>query len=521
MFLRAATGAAVGMPFLSSLLPRTAKAQNAPQPLRFVAMKSYSGQVATQWYPTSTPAGYQLRDAVYPTVMEKHDGTTYLPTRIPGTKYSTAPLTDFSSATGISNVLGPSLNPYLPKLSLLRGLDFLPGCGHNSGGTYGNYAAATNMDVYSLPQVPTIDRVLAYSPVFYPQAPLLRALDVGTGSPGGFSWTNYGVAGGPVEEINFELDPLQAFNKAFGMFMPSNMPKVNPNVALMNAIHADYSKLSTHTRISAADKMLLERHMSFLDDVTMHLSQTSTVACTVPTAPPSIPNGYPWEQVSSIQDFKDTVRLFAEIAVAAMRCDITRVVTFDIQKAITTASGTEQVSYHNSGTVMGDWHYFAHSLDSDANAKANFISISQWICSAVFAHFCQLLDVDEGGGRTYLDNSLVCWGNELGYNHYNTDQMTLLAGSAGGKLKTGQYIDYIDWDQGYANPIPNWGVLIPGLPHNRLLVTILQAMGLQPSDYESGGTAGYGINKIIDPPYNWPSSYDMTQIGVPLPGIMA
>jgi hypothetical protein len=338
--------------------------------------------------------------------------------------------------------------------------------------------------------------------------------------PNGFSWTDYGMAGGPVQEVSFELDPLKAFNKAFGMFMPSSTPKVNPNVALMNAIHADYSKLSTHSRISADDKALLERHMAFLDDVTMHLSAyQSTVSCTVPTAPRSIANGYPWEQVSSIQDFKDTVNLFAQVAGAAIRCDITRIVTFDVQKAITTASGTEQVSFHNSGTVMGDWHYFAHSRDSDANSKANFLSISQWICSAIYANFLQLLDVDEGGGRTFLDNSLVCWGNELGFNHYNTDQMCLLAGSAGGRLKTGYYIDYIDWDQSYANPIVDWGVLIPGQPHNRLLVTILQAMGLQPADYERNGITGYGHNDYIDSPYNWPKNYDLTQIGLPLPGI--
>ena len=95
-----------------------------------------------------------------------------------------------------------------------------------------------------------------------------------------------------------------------------------------------------------------------------------------------------------------------------------------------------------------------------------------------------------------------------------------MAGSAGGALNTGYYVDYIDWDQGYANPIDDWGTLIPGLPHNRLLVTILQAMGLQPADYERAGQLGYGIAQYIDTPYNWPRSYDLSQIGAPLPGLM-
>jgi hypothetical protein len=44
--------------------------------------------------------------------------------------------------------------------------------------------------------------------------------------------------------------------------------------------------------------------------------------------------------------------------------------------------------------------------------------------------------------------------------------------------------------------LPPWGCLIPGLPHNRLLVTIMQALGLVPADYERDGLPGYGHNVI-------------------------
>ena len=51
--------------------------------------------------------------------------------------------------------------------------------------------------------------------------------------------------------------------------------------------------------------------------------------------------------------------------------------------------------------------------------------------------------------------------------------MTLMAGGAGGAIRTGNYLDYIDWDQSYANPIAAWGTLIPGVPHNRLTKIIV------------------------------------------------
>jgi hypothetical protein len=518
--LRAASGLTLGLPFLESLLPSGVLAQGMTSPKRLVAIQTYSGQVATSWYPTAVPAGYRLRNTVFAGNTRKSDGTTYLHNRIaPGSKYSIAPLADFSSPTGISKVLGPTLNPYLSKMNLVRGLDFMVGAGHNSGGYFGNYAASSQAAAYTLPKMPTVDRVLAYSSKFYPRAPVVRALDLGTGMPSGFSFTNYGVANGPIEQVRFDLNPRDAWNRAFGAFMGPATPRANPNVSLMNSIYADYTRLKSNRRLSAADKQLLDRHLTFLGELERKISVAPMVACSVPTAPRSIANGYPWEQVASITDFQDSIRLMAEVAVAALRCDVTRIVTFDVQKALTDASGTLRPSFHNSAGVAGDWHSFAHDLEGNPTAKSNFEAISRWVGREVFGRFVQLLDVEEAGGKTFLDNSLVVWGNELGYNHYNTDVMTLMAGSAGGALRTGNYVDYIDWDQSYANPINEWGVLIPGIPHNRLLVTILRAMGLSPADYESGGRVGYGLQQYVETPYNWPRNYDLSQIGEPLPGL--
>jgi hypothetical protein len=518
MFLRTATGAAVGIPFLESLAPREARAQSMAAPKRLIVIQSYSGQIANQWYPTSTPMGYQLKDTVFPGT-PKADGTTYLPARLPGsTKYSWAPLSDFAGGS-LSNIFGTSLQPYLSKVNLLRGIDYLCGMSHNGGGYLGNYNSASASEVYSVVQpVPTIDQILAYSSRFYPSAPVQPALHLGTGSPNTFSYTDYGMTGGAIQEASAILDPAAAWDSIFRNFT-APAPRANPNLSLLAAIHGDYARLSSSPRLSAADKQTLDRHVSFLSDVERGLMARPVASCTVPSRPRSIPNGYPWSDVSSIQDLRDTVSLMINVAAAAIMCDATRIVTFNVQKALEDATGTWVASYHNSADVAGDWHQFAHQQDTDPNMRKAFIAISQWIASSVFAAFLQALDVPEGNGRTYLDNSLVIWGNELGYNHYSTDIMTVMAGSAGGALKTGYYVDYIDWSQSYANPIPDWGVLIPGIPHNRWLVTILQAMGLSPQDYERNGISGYGYNQPISTPYNWPG-WDMTGLDTPLPGIM-
>lgn len=516
MFLRSLGGAALSIPFLSSLLPREARAGASAPKKRFIALQSYSGQIATEWYPTATPAGYRLRDSVFPNDDGKHDGTTYLHERLPeDNRYGRARLSDFAGGA-LSNVFGTTLHPHLDKLNLIRGIDFLTGISHNMGGYFGNPGSGP---ASTLPQLPTIDQVLAFSPAFYPNAPTVRSLHVGTGSPGTFAYTDYGVPGGPVEQVSMLLNPAQAFERAFGDFMAPELPRDHPNRSLLNSVYGDYRKLAQSPRLGVADRQTLDRHLSFLADIERSLAARAQVACTVPPGPRSIPNDYPWSEISSLSDFQDTVRLFCDVAAAAIRCDVTRVVTFDVQKALTNASGTWRPSYHNSADVAGDWHQFAHDLTSDPNARRNFVAISQWITAEVFAALVSRLDVEEADGQTFLDNSLIVWGNELGYEHYSTDIQTLTAGSAGGALKTGYYLDYIDWSQAYANPI-SWGTLSPGLPQNRWWVTILQAMGLSPSDYERGGRPGYGFADVIDTPWAWPGWADMNRIDQPLPGIM-
>ena len=119
----------------------------------------------------------------------------------------------------------------------------------------------------------------------------------------------------------------------------------------------------------------------------------------------------------------------------------------------------------------------------------------------------------EANGTTYLDNSLVYWGNELGFNHIAYSVPCLLAGSAGGFIKPGRYLDYIDWD-GRAYFAQEDGNVIKGIPHNRFLVTVLQAMGLAPADYEPGGQPGYGSTSVNGrDPDAWAVDYDLRQSG--------
>lgn len=102
--------------------------------------------------------------------------------------------------------------------------------------------------------------------------------------------------------------------------------------------------------------------------------------------------------------------------------------------------------------------------------------------------------IDPTNNRTFLYNSLILTSFESGTTHSEHSIPAILAGNAGGALNSGNYIDYSD--RTYTPRLnPNEPSSDPnnerflgnyqGVSYNRLLVTILQAMGVQPSEYEN------------------------------------
>jgi hypothetical protein len=523
MFLKGAGGAALALPFLESMLPRSASAQTATPPKRFIVLKTFSTQLVQEWYPAFTGNGYQLKNSKYSG--SKADGTTLLTQKlVSGKNYTWAPLTDFMTSTGISGILGPALNPYLSKLTLIRGLDFLPSVNHNYGGLLGNFSsctAATPCDADSITDVPTIDQVMAYSPKVYPTTPGLRYLHISQGVTDSMSYSDLGMKGGAVQQLKARTNPLDAFNDVFAGFMGgTTTPPPMRDKLLIDRVYADYNKLKTNRRLSGTDKQLVDRYVTLVSELQAKLSPTGTpmMSCTPPMAPASMANN----TQLNVTDITNKWNVFLDIVAAAVMCDRTRIITIGVHKALgpgpDSASSTLVGHYHSEDASGGTWHGLAHDW-SNSNSRRMLKGINAWVASEVFAKLLKKLDVPEMGGTTYLDNSLVYWGNELGFNHIAYSVPCLLAGSAGGFIKPGRYLDYIDWD-GRSYFAQENGNVIKGIPHNQFLVTALQAMGLAPADYETGGKAGYGSTSVNGRSSDtWAVDYDLSTVGQILPGI--
>jgi len=522
IFLRGAAGAALALPFLESLMPRHAAGQAATAPQRFIVFKTFSTQLIKEWYPAFTGNGYQLKDDKYSD--NRGDGTTLLTQKlVSGENYTWAPLGDFQTDQGISGILGPKLNPFLSKLTLIRGLDFLPAVNHNYGGLLGNFGSctpATPCEADSIGDVPTIDQVMAYSPKVYPSTPSLRYLHITQGVTDSMSFSDLGKVGEKVEQLKARTNPLDAFNDVFGTNPPddSGMPASDRDKLLVDRVYDDYVRLKSNARLSGDDKDLVERYVTLVAELQAKLTVTPTMSCTVPATPQSLAN-------NSGLDSKDITTkwdLFLDVITAAVMCDRTRVITIGVHKALgpgpDSGDSTLVGHYHSEDASGGTWHGLAHDWDN-ANSRRMLKGINSWIAAEVFAKLLTKLDVPEVGDSTYLDNSLVYWGNELGFNHLAYSVPCLLAGSAGGFIKPGRYLDYIDWD-GRSYFSQEDGNVIQGIPHNQFLVTALQAMGLSPADYERNGQKGYGSTSVSGRDNDtFAVDYDLSKVGDLLPGI--
>jgi hypothetical protein len=137
----------------------------------------------------------------------------------------------------------------------------------------------------------------------------------------------------------------------------------------------------------------------------------------------------------------------------AQVCDLTRVSTF-------MWSNADSWQYFPWIGVDEEHHALSHLTDDASLQK--LVTINTWYSEQI-AYFLQLLDSAPEPQGTMLDNSVVLWGNEIGLGDTHTHENIpwVIAGSAGGHLSTGRYIDF------------------GSQPHNNLLLSVLHAFGME------------------------------------------
>lgn len=297
---------------------------------------------------------------------------------------------------------------------------------------------------------------------------LLPSLEIGVRATAAdvMARISYSAPGTPVPPMNDPREVFHRLNAGFASDLagPEQVERREQRRRVMAAVQAQYTAL--RPRVSVNDRIKLERHGDFLNGIVRRLDYSIRPGpfCVAPGEPPAL-------QVEVAEDMPDVTRLQLDLLALALACDLTRVASVQFSSAINAI----HFPWLNSSDTG---HNLSHKGPSDVEAREQLVARSAWYAEQIAYLVRQLSSITEGD-RTILDNTVIAWGNEIsqGNSHSHEDIPFVLIGSAGGHFRTGRYLQY------------------SGLPHNRLLVSLLQAMGVPTTSF---GYAEVGSGGPLD-----------------------
>lgn len=263
-------------------------------------------------------------------------------------------------------------------------------------------------------------------------------------------------------------DPKDVFAALFGM-STGTPGMTDPALARLWAQRKSVFDLTNAetTRIKnivgAKDRLKLDAHMTAMRDVEKRLvGMTGTSmppggTCTRPTVSDV--------DLRNDDQYLKAGQLQMDLAVAALACDQTRIITLQW-------SYSESEHLFGFLGLSGNHHVISHDFASSGANYDAYNKIQIWY-QAQLAYFLGKMDAYKEGDRSLLDNSIVLWATEIGeaMQHDLLTMPYVLAGSAGGKIRTGRLLDYGTTRR----------------DNNQMLVSIGQAMGA--TDLTSFGDA--------------------------------
>ncbi len=245
-------------------------------------------------------------------------------------------------------------------------------------------------------------------------------------------------------------DPGRVFDEVFGgaaLDPDERARRKARRSSILDHVKGEFAELSAE--LGAADRARLDAHLSYVREVEARLDQLndSPATCELPERPSlGVEGNDAFPAVGAAQ---------IDLMVLALSCGLTRVASLQWSRSVSEVR-------HTWLDIEEGHHGLSHAPDSDTAARDKLTRINQWYATQFATLIAKLKAVPEGEG-TLFDRCLLLWANELGTGntHSRKDAPYVLAGSAGGALETGRFLAF-DGD----------------VPHNDLLVSILNAMGV-------------------------------------------
>ena len=435
-------GAAMALPFLEAMAPRKALASVAKPPVRMACLYFPNGVWQEAWIPKETGAGFAL-------------------------PYSLEPL-----------------QPFQQKLNILSGLDKA-----NSRQGDGHYAKTANF-LTGEPVTKTTGKDISAGGISMDQLaasqlghltplpslelgidPVISGIDSNVGFTrlyGSYiSWRN---ATTPVAK---EINPRFVYERLFGEKDEQGKAKKRQRrkedfQSLLDLALDDANSL--RGRLGRDDQVKLDEYLDSVRAVEKRIefALKPDPRAWKPETEPALP-GAPAEKAPD--DFKEHIKLMLDLMVLGFQTDSTRVLSFMF------ANDVSGRNFSFLPGVSGGHHDMSHHEGKEEKIK-QYQEITRWHSEQLAYLLGQMQAIPEGEG-TLLDNSMILFGSSIsdGNKHDPNNLPIILAGSGGGRLRTGQHI---------ASPKET--------PLCNLYATMLDAMGCE---VESFGDSNGRLREIV------------------------
>jgi hypothetical protein len=236
----------------------------------------------------------------------------------------------------------------------------------------------------------------------------------------------------PTQYVTKEINPQAVFDRLFGTGdrkedAAARAKRLADNQSVLDFALEDAAAL--HKKLGRVDRRKLDEYLHAVRQVEQGIARAEKLGKTeahVPDFPR--PAGVP-------EEMDQHVRQMMDIMVLAMQTDSTRVLSF-----MYTNAGSNR-SYPQIGVRGGHHEMSHHKLDQEKIkqiAKINRHHVGH------LAYFIDRLSKVEEGGASLLDHSMIFYGSGIsdGNRHKHHDLPILLAGGAGGALKSGRHLVY-------------------------------------------------------------------------------
>jgi Protein of unknown function (DUF1552) len=463
---------AVVLPFMESLLPRSARAQmqTTPPAKRCIILFTPNGHPTANnnriWVPTGGETDFVLSNCLKPLDAYRSD------------------LTVISGLDGKAAMIpqgdphGISIGSTLTGVSVLPGSTFLDGfCfDDNSHVPKGNLGSC---DGSSWGGGISVDQLIANYNTKNNYT-VYGSLNFSVKNTPATLWTRVSYSA-PGAYVDVESDPGPTFDRIFMNVQPGSGNAAQLAAARMrqkSALDDLVGEItSLQSQLGSGDKMRLDAHLTAVRQLEDQLTRAATLPTAKNCMPPTRVDLGPGVSVTrnnggmelnysagNDMDLQMRHQVWLNMTVAAMACDLSRVAVVMLAPS-------------RADTIM-TWLGFndTHHTLSHANDVPKQTLIQAWYAGLVGQYWAALQKAVDANGTPLSANSVIWWCNEVGYgpSHLHDNKCNVLLGSAGGFFKTGRYVKY-----------PT------GTPDNVLLSALAQSMGIQgaqlgPANWNTG-----------------------------------